>query len=100
MLKLGERGMMTYTQANPTDLSGWFHLDSLTDDVVDRVGAGDALLAYASLALRVSNSPVQAAIIGSVAAAMECEFDGNVPIVNSDVIERLSRLEREVSFAP
>lgn len=98
MLKLGERGMMTYTQASPTDLSGWFHLDALTDDVVDRVGAGDALLAYASLALRVSNSPVQAAIIGSVAAAMECEFDGNVPIVNSDVIERLSRLEREVSF--
>lgn len=98
MLKLGARGVMTYTQANPTDLSGWFHLDALTESVIDLVGAGDAMLAYAGLALKSSGSPAQAAIVGSVAAAMECEFDGNVPIVSVDVIDRLSRLEREVNF--
>lgn len=99
MLKLGDRGLMTYTKPSPTDLSGWFHIDALTSEVVDRVGAGDALLAYASLTLKVTGSPVQAAILGSIAAARECELDGNVPVTSSDLLSRVDRLEREVNYS-
>ena len=98
MLKLGDRGLLTYTKPSPTDLSGWFHIDALTSDVVDRVGAGDALLAYSSLALKVSGSPVQAAILGSIAAARECELDGNVPVTSADLLARIDQLEREVNY--
>lgn len=64
-------------------------IDSFARKVVDPVGAGDALLAYATLALTASNSPVMAAILGSFAAGLECEVDGNVPISVDDMLQRL-----------
>ena len=99
ILKLGERGVMTYKQNNPRDLAGYFQLDSFTTTAVDPVGAGDALLAYATLALKVSGSPEQAAILGSIAAACECEMDGNVPISRETVIARIDDIERAANFA-
>ena len=38
----------------------------------------DALLAYATLAMLATGSAVVATILGSIAAACECEMDGNV----------------------
>jgi rfaE bifunctional protein kinase chain/domain/rfaE bifunctional protein nucleotidyltransferase chain/domain len=99
ILKLGERGSMTYKSQNPTDLGGWFQLDSFTTSALDPVGAGDALLAYASLALKVSGSPEQAAILGSIAAACECEVDGNVPVSHAEVAARIDAIERVATFA-
>jgi rfaE bifunctional protein kinase chain/domain len=99
ILKLGERGSMTYKKSHPTDLTGWFQLDSFTTSAVDPVGAGDALLAYASLALKVSGSPEQAAILGSIAAACECEVDGNVPVSHTEVAARIDAIERVATFA-
>ncbi|MFM8643850.1 MAG: ADP-heptose synthase, partial [Actinomycetota bacterium] len=100
LLKLGERGLLTYTSPGDTQSEYFFHLDSMSRNVVDAVGAGDALLAYASLSLKVTDSPVQAAILGSLAAAHECEVDGNVPVSNRDLFVRLDQLEREVNFTP
>jgi len=99
ILKLGERGSMTYKSQSPTDLAGWFQLDSFTTSAIDPVGAGDALLAYASLALKVSGSPEQAAILGSIAAACECEVDGNVPVSHAEVAARIDVIERVATFA-
>lgn len=99
ILKLGERGSMTYKSQSPTDLGGWFQLDSFTTSALDPVGAGDALLAYASLALKVSGSPEQAAILGSIAAACECEVDGNVPVSHAEVAARIDVIERVATFA-
>ena len=99
ILKLGERGSMTYKKSHPTDLAGWFQLDSFTTSAIDPVGAGDALLAYASLALKVSGSPEQAAILGSIAAACECEVDGNVPVSHAEVAARIDVIERVATFA-
>ena len=99
ILKLGDRGCMTYKRSNPEDLGGWFQLDAFTTSAVDPVGAGDALLAYAALALRVTGSPEQAAILGSIAAACECEVDGNVPITTKAVADRIDMIERAANFA-
>ena len=60
-------------------LDCFFVIDSFVDSVVDAVGAGDALLAYATLAMLAKGDAI-ATILGSMAAACECERDGNIPI--------------------
>ncbi|HLN24584.1 MAG TPA: PfkB family carbohydrate kinase, partial [Patescibacteria group bacterium] len=44
ILKLGDRGVLTYRSANHEALDSFFVVDSFVDRVVDAVGAGDALL--------------------------------------------------------
>ncbi len=68
----------------------WFRA---LDRVVDCVGAGDALLAYATLALVKGASPVIASILGAVAAACECEMEGNQPVTPDNVREKLLKLK-------
>ena len=83
ILKLGSKGVFCATSQDLKN--SYFSLDSFTDNSIDPVGAGDALLAYSSLALKSSKSLVSSAIIGSFAAALECQKDGNVPIKVEEV---------------
>jgi len=98
MLKLAERGLMTIVSRNEDSSTDFFLLDSMTSSVNDPVGAGDALLAYASLSLRVSGSIEQASILGSIAAACECEVDGNVPITADTVLARIDAIEKAANY--
>ena len=101
MVKLGDRGMMTFRDAGPQSKSpGFFALESLIrTKALDPVGAGDALLAYAALSYIQSKSEVVASIIGSIAAGMACEFEGNVPVEVSMVNDRIDELETQ-AFGP
>jgi rfaE bifunctional protein kinase chain/domain/rfaE bifunctional protein nucleotidyltransferase chain/domain len=92
ILKLGERGILAYRQpcAHPRS---FFHLDSFVENLIDALGAGDALLAASALALEYSGSVVQAAILGNVAAAVACESEGNCPVRTEAMLEKLARLE-------
>ena len=65
---------------------------------LDPVGSGDALLAYAALSLFATESSVIASVLGSLAAAVECEHEGNIPVRPKDVIEKLDRFERFVKY--
>ncbi len=98
ILKLGERGVLTCTNANHEDLDSFFVIDSFVDQVVDAVGAGDALLAYSTMGMLACNNAVAATILGSVAAACECEFDGNIPITPENVLEKIDRVEKTIRF--
>lgn len=98
ILKLGERGALAYKSSNHQDLDSFFVVDTFADQVVDAVGAGDALLAYATLALLVSGSAAEATILGSMAAACECERDGNIPITPQDVENKIAHVERCIDF--
>jgi len=101
MLKMGERGMITY-RAIPEayeDHRAFFVLDSFADHVLDAVGSGDALLAYGTLALKAAGNPLIASILGAIAAAVECEHDGNIPVTPDHVREKLQRLERRARFS-
>jgi sugar/nucleoside kinase (ribokinase family) len=73
-------------------------VDSFTSNVVDAVGAGDALLAYACLSLARGGSPVTASILGSVAAAIACERDGNQPISPEEVLKKLQKLQKQTQY--
>jgi rfaE bifunctional protein kinase chain/domain len=97
ILKLGERGTLTYRWA-ADDVRAFFTLDSFADDVVDPVGAGDALLAYATLSLVAGQGAVVASILGSVAAGIACEHDGNWQVTPGEIAERIDALEKRVKF--
>ncbi len=97
ILKMGERGIITYRAPDP-NVRSFLTVDSLTDNVVDAVGAGDALLAYASLSLVRGGCPVTASILGSVAAAIACERDGNEPIAPDEVLKKLQKLQKQTQY--
>ncbi len=97
ILKLGNRGVFCSTK-NKEIKSSYFSIDSFTKEVVDAVGAGDALLAYATLSFVISKSLVVSSIIGSFAAACECEVDGNKPISFRSIISKINEIESSSKF--
>ena len=100
MLKLGDRGVITCRNGgDPGTPRSFFVVDSFVDGLVDAVGAGDALLAYATLTMVADGSEVMATIIGSIAAALECEVDGNIPITPEAVLAKINWLEKHAHFS-
>jgi sugar/nucleoside kinase (ribokinase family) len=97
ILKLGDRGIFC-TNDNPSAKDSYFSVDSLANNVVDAVGAGDALLAYATLTLMATGSLVMASILGSMAAACECELDGNIPINFENVLAKIDAVEKLTGY--
>ncbi len=95
ILKLGARGLLTFRRDIETakDVRSFFAVDSFAENVVDAVGSGDALLAYATLALKMTGNEVIASVLGSLAAAIECGKDGNIPVSHEDMRHKLQLLE-------
>jgi sugar/nucleoside kinase (ribokinase family) len=99
ILKLGDRGAITYRkQADLDDPRAFFTVDTFADRVIDAVGSGDALLAYATLGMVATRNPVIATILGSIAAAIECEHDGNIPVEPDGVRRKIDALEKLADF--
>ena len=94
ILKLGERGIFSYGKSNPNG----FALPSFSKKIIDAVGAGDALLAYSSLALYSTKSVLVASILGSLAAACECEKDGNITVGPEEIIKKINEIESSTSY--
>lgn len=98
ILKCGDRGIITYRKESPTDLRAFFNIESFADKVVDAVGAGDALLAYATLSLVATGNAVIASILGNMAAGIECEHEGNWPVTPELVLKKIDAVEKQVRY--
>jgi bifunctional ADP-heptose synthase (sugar kinase/adenylyltransferase) len=98
ILKLGERGVLTCRNSDHESLDSFVVVDSFVERVVDAVGAGDALLAYATLAMLATGEDTVATILGSMAAACECEYDGNIPVTPDDVRRKIDAVERQSNY--
>lgn len=98
MLKLSEKGILTCKHGDHASLDSFLVLDSFAQTVVDPVGSGDALLAYATLAMLATKSSAIATIIGSIAAACECEVNGNIPVTTDLVLAKLHSLQKQMNF--
>jgi hypothetical protein len=48
--------------------------------------------------MMATKDEVIASIIGSMAAACECEFDGNIPIKPSDVLSRIDKVANAANY--
>lgn len=99
ILKMGDRGVLTCRSKDHESLGSFCVIDSFTEKLVDPVGAGDALLAYSTLSMLATGKASVAAIIGSMAAACECERDGNIPITPEDVLAKIDAVEKMAQFS-
>lgn len=97
ILKLGDRGIITY-RAPSHDVRSFFNIDSFAEGAVDPVGAGDALMSYATLALVTTGSCVIGSILGTMAAAVACEHEGNIPVAPDDVAKKLESVEKRLRY--
>ncbi len=75
-----------------------FTIPSFVNKVEDSVGAGDTLLAYATLAMVSTNSLIISSIIGSVGAACQCENFGNITVSPEQILEKINTIEKSVSY--
>ncbi len=96
ILKLGSRGVFC------NGLKGKkmypFSIGVFSDNIIDAVGSGDALLAYSTLSLKISNSIIIASILGSFAASCACEFEGNVPITTDIIISKIKEIQKKINY--
>lgn len=97
ILKLGERGLIGYRSPGPMPRE-FFTIDSFVDRLLDPIGAGDALLSYATLALAATDHIVMAAVLGSLGAAVACEVQGNSPISPHEVEKKIDSLEKQARY--
>lgn len=93
ILKLGDKGILTCLNNNHESLDSFFVMDSFVDHLIDPVGAGDALLAYSTLSMLTTRNPVISSIIGNLAAACECECDGNQPISPDAIKKKINDIQ-------
>ena len=91
ILKLGKRGVYAVNKENK-DHKG-YSIDSFALHPIDPVGAGDALISYATLTMLATNSLLMSSIIGSFAAAIACEKNGNVPVTLEELIKKIDNIE-------
>ncbi len=87
LLTRGSEGLVGVDEDDNT-----FTVPALSTQAVDPVGAGDALLAYATLGLLATGRLDVAAWLGSVAAAIACSRRGNAPVTAAEVRAWLERL--------
>ena len=92
-IKLNEKAMEVVDNLKK---SNTFSFPSLTGNLVDPVGAGDALLAYSTFGLLAAKSIVPASILGSLAAACQCENDGNSPIDKETILKKIEIFENNL----
>ena len=99
ILTLGQRGILTIRKAKAkNDSRAFFSIDSFADNVKDPVGCGDSLLAYSSLAFKISKNDLIASILGIIASSHEVEIDGNLPINFDQITKTLILLEKKFKF--
>ena len=102
-MKLGERGTVSVDSTGKKIEKVMINqkhsaLPSFANNIVDTNGTGDALLAYASLSLAKTKSLFISSIIGSLAAAIECEKDGNVAITTDEIIKKINSIKNLASY--
>lgn len=91
MITLGKQGLVTFDRTGLPEGARLRseHVPALATDCVDALGAGDALLAAATLTLAAGGSLQAAALIGSLAAAIEVQQVGNEPVTAEQILEQL-----------
>jgi sugar/nucleoside kinase (ribokinase family) len=98
MVTLGKQGLVTFdrNEEEPDDRLRSEYLPALSNLAVDPLGCGDAMLAAATLTLASGGSLQAAALLGSIAAAIEVEQIGNIPVSADQIFDRISQADARV----
>ena len=89
LLKLGGDGLIIHGKNQGGELVITDQVPALNDAFVDTSGAGDSLLATSTLCLAGQANIYEAALLGSIVAAIQVSRLGNVPVTKSQVIKLL-----------
>ncbi len=97
ILKLEDKGIMVFRKKGlyPRE---FFPIDTFADKLIDGIGAGDAMLAAASLGLYVSKNILISSILGNLSASIACEQTGNIPISINDLKDKLKKLQDTFNY--
>jgi len=97
ILKLGEHGALCVKKIK-NELHESYLLPSLVSKLTDPIGSGDALLAYSSLTFAITKCHARAGLMGTIAAACKIEVQGNIPVKNLEVINKIKKLKVELNI--
>ena len=95
ILKLGSKGTITYRKKDWKKVDSFYSIDSLVSNLVDPVGAGDALIAYSTLSMVATKNHAISSILGSIAASIACEKEGNIPIKIREILNKIKYIEEK-----
>lgn len=91
IIKLGADGLVINGVKSDGTLLSLDALPSFNQNPIDVSGAGDSLLAAASLAITIENNLAKASLIGSLAAAIQIGRVGNIPIEKEKIISLIQK---------
>jgi len=101
IVTLGKQGLVTFDGSQrplPARLKSEY-LPALCPHAIDPLGCGDALLSAATLALAAGGSLQAAALLGSIAAAVEAQELGNIPVTAERILSQLHQRDAAVPTA-
>ena len=92
LLKLGEEGLLVHVNSK-TKNSEWItdRVPALNSNPKDVAGAGDSLLITASMTLALGGSIWEAALLSSLAAAIQVGRVGNTPLTMAELLREIKR---------
>ena len=90
LLKLGPDGLIAQCQSETSNAPHTEKLDALNSNPKDVSGAGDSMLATASLAMISGANLWEASLLGNIAAFLQVGRLGNVPIQSEEILEIVS----------
>ena len=85
VLKMGSEGILIHLPKKIENEMDTDKISALNTSPVDVSGAGDSMLVATSMALSLILSIWEAALLGSIAAAIQVSRVGNIPIKNSEI---------------
>ena len=90
LLKLGEEGLLVQTENSNSH--GWNtdRIPALNNSPKDVAGAGDSLLIVGAMTLASGGDIWEAAMLGSLAAAIQVSRVGNTPLRPNELIQELT----------
>ena len=88
---MGEEGLLIHANLE-TYQSEWMtdRIDALNTSPKDVSGAGDSLLISGAMAMALGANIWEAALIGSMAAAVQVGRVGNTPLTSRDLLEYIA----------
>ena len=108
IVTMGAEGVIAFEPlpGAETQGDGWVsrvrgeHVPAMAPHAADALGCGDALLTTATLTRAVGGSLLAAAYLGSVAAAVEGQRVGNIPVSGADLRHGVARIQSaQLTFA-
>jgi rfaE bifunctional protein kinase chain/domain len=100
VVTMGAEGLIAFDRLPDADAAGdgfrsrvrGEHVPALSPFAIDALGCGDSLLAAAALALAAGGTLLSATFLGSVAAAVQAQRIGNVPVSATDLRHGIVRV--------